>query len=127
MHARELHLFGYNEFGAPTWHSVVAKDQVAPAIDSYTGIGFRAAVFGNTVQLLTLENINKKSDLYVRRMNAQTGVISAPERLKLNVADDQQLAYGKDFSAWLNEKTIIGVSRPSKKSAALQLDKIVVK
>ena len=127
VHARELHLFGYNEFGAPTWHNIVAKDQVAPAIDSYTGIGFRAAVFGGTVQLLTLENLNKKSDLYLRKVNAQTGVISAPERLKLNVADDQQLAYVKDFTAWLNEKTIIGVSRPSKKSAALQLDKIVVK
>ena len=127
VHARELHMFGYNEFGAPTWHSIVAKDQVAPAIDSYTGIGFRTAVFGGTVQLLTLENINKKSDLYLRRVNAQTGVVSAPERLKLNVADDQQLAYVKDFSAWLNEKTIVGVSRPSKKSAALQLDKIVVK
>jgi hypothetical protein len=127
MHARELHVFGYNEFGAPTWHSIVAKDQVAPAVDSYTGIGFRAAVFGGMVQLLTLENINKKSDLYLRRVNAQTGVVSAPERLKLNVADDQQLAYVKDFTAWLNEKTIIGVSRPSKKSAALQLDKIVMK
>ncbi|WP_460499578.1 hypothetical protein [Hymenobacter agri] len=127
VHARELHLFGYNEFGAPTWHSIVAKDQVAPAVDSYTGIGFRAAVFGGTVQLLTLENINKKSDLYLRKVNAQTGVISPPERLKLNVADDQQLAYVKDFTTWLNEKTIIGVSRPSKKSAALQLDKIVVK
>ena len=127
VHARELHLFGYNEFGAPTWHSIVAKDQIAPAIDSYTGIGFRAAVFGGTVQLLTLENLNKKSDLYLRRVNAQTGVVSAPERLKLNVADDQQLAYVKDFTTWLNEKTIIGVSRPSKKSAALQLDKIVVK
>ena len=127
VHARELHVFGYNEFGAPTWHSIVAKDQVAPAVDSYTGIGFRAAVFGGTVQLLTLENINKKSDLYLRRVNAQTGVVSAPERLKLNVADDQQLAYVKDFTAWLNEKTIIGVSRPSKKSAALQLEKIVLK
>ena len=127
VHARELHVFGYNEFGAPTWHSIVAKDQVAPAVDSYTGIGFRAAVFGSTVQLVTLENINKKSDLYLRRINAQTGVVSAPERLKLNVADDQQLAYVKDFTAWLNEKTIIGVSRPSKKSAALQLEKIVVK
>ena len=127
VHARELHVFGYNEYGAPTWHSIVAKDQVAPAVDSYTGIGFRAAVFGNTVQLLTLENINKKSDLYLRRINAQTGVVSAPERLKLNVADDKQLAYVKDFTAWLGEKAIIGVSRPSKKSAALQLDKIVVK
>ena len=127
VHARELHLFGYNEFGAPTWHSIVAKDQVAPAVDSYTGIGFRAAVFGGTVQLLTLENIDKKSDLYLRRVNAQTGVVSAPELLKLNVADDQSLAYVKDFTAWLSEKSIIGVSRPSKKSAALQLEKIVLK
>ena len=73
------------------------------------------------------KTLDKKSDLYLRRINAQTGVVSAPERLKLNVADDQQLAYVKDFTAWLDEKTIIGVSRPSKKSAALQLDKIVVK
>ncbi|MBF9221846.1 hypothetical protein [Hymenobacter ruricola] len=127
VHARELHLFGYNEFGAPTWHSLVAKDQVAPAVDAYTGIGFRAAVFGNTLQLLTLENLNKKSDLYLRRVNTQTGVVGAPERLKLNVADDQQLAYVKDFTTWLNEKTIVGVSRPSKKSAALQLEKIVAR
>ncbi|GAB3581256.1 hypothetical protein [Hymenobacter daeguensis] len=127
VHARELHVFGYNEFGAPTWHSIVAKDQVAPAVDAYTGIGFRAAVFGSTVHLLTLETIDKKSDLYLRRVNAQTGIISPPERLKLNVADDQHLAYVKDFTTWLNEKTIVGVSRPSKKSAALQLEKIVVK
>ena len=127
VHARELHLFGYNEFGSPAWHRIVAKDQVAPGGDAYTGIGFRAAVFNNTVQLLTLENIEKKSDLYLRRVNTQTGVVSAPECLKLSVADDQQLAYVKDFTAWLGEKTIIGVSRPSKKSAALQLEKITIK
>ncbi|GAA4366430.1 hypothetical protein GCM10023185_37560 [Hymenobacter saemangeumensis] len=127
VHARELHVFGYNEFGAPTWHSIVPKDQVAPAVDAYTGIGFRAASFGNTVHILTLENLNKKSDLYLRRLNVRTGVLSAPERLKLNVADDQSLAYVKDFTAWLDEKTIIGVSRPNKKSKALQLNKIVVK
>ena len=54
-------------------------------------------------------------------------MVGPAERLKLNVADDQQLAYVKDFTTWLGEKTIIGVSRPSKKSAALQLEKIVVK
>jgi len=127
VHARELHVFGYNEFGVPKWHNIVGKDQVAPGVDAYTGIGFRAAVFGNTVQLLTLENLNKKSDLYLRRLNVQTGVVSPPERLKLNVADDQQLAYVKDFTVWLGEKTIVGVSRPNKKSKALQLNKIVVK
>lgn len=127
VHARELHLFGYTEFGQPKWRTIVAKDQVAPAVDSYTGIGFRAAVFGNTVQLLTLENISKKSDLYLRKVNALSGAVTPPERLKLNVADDKSLAYVKDFTAWLGEKTIVGVSRPSKKSAALQLEKIVVK
>ncbi len=127
VHARELHLFGYTEFGLPKWHSIVAKDQAAPAVDAYTGIGFRAAVFEGTVQLLTLETINKKSDLYLRYVNAQTGVVTPPERLKLNVADDQNLAYVKDFTAWLGPKTIVGVSRPNKKSAALQLEKIVVK
>ncbi|WP_206599814.1 hypothetical protein [Hymenobacter glacialis] len=127
VHARELHVFGYNEYGQPNWNSIIAKDQKAPAVDGYTGIGFRAAVFGNKVQVVTLETINKKSDLYLRNINAQTGVVSPAERLKLNVADDQQLAYVKDFTTWLGEKTIIGVSRPSKKSAALQLEKIVVK
>lgn len=124
VHARELHVFGYSSFVAPTWHLIVPKDQVAPAIDSYTGIGFRAAVFGEDVQLLTLENIGGKSDLYLRHLQARTGVLSAPQRLKLNVANDQQLAYVKDFTTWLGPKTIIGVSRPNKKTAALQLNEV---
>ena len=60
-------------------------------------------------------------------MQVPTGVISPPQRLKLNVANDQQLAYVKDFTAWLGPKTIIGVSRPSKKSAALQLNEVKTK
>ncbi len=127
VHARELHVFGYTSFVAPPWHLVVPKDQVAPAVDSYTGIGFRAAVFGEDVQLLTLETIAGKSDLYLRHLQARNGVLGQPQRLKLNVANDQQLAYVKDFTTWLGPKEIIGVSRPSKKSAALQLEKIVLK
>jgi hypothetical protein len=127
VHARELHAFGYNAFVTPTWHLVVPKDQVAPAIDSYTGIGFRAAVFGEDVQLLTLENIGGKSDLYLRHLQARTGVLGALQHLKLNVANDQQLAYVKDFTTWLGPKEIIGVSRPSKKSAALQLNEVKLK
>lgn len=50
-----------------------------------------------------------------------------PQRLRLSVADDQQLAYAKDFTAWLDVKDFIGVSRPSRKSAALRLDQISVK
>ncbi len=127
VHARELYLFGYSSFVAPIWHVVVPKDQVAPAIDSYTGIGLRAATFGEEVQLLTLENIAGKSDLYLRQLQAPTGVLSAPQRLKLNVANDQQLAYVKDFTTWLGPKIIIGVSRPNKKSAALQLNEVKLK
>ncbi len=127
VHARELHVVGYTSFVAPPWHLVVPKDQVAPAIDSYTGIGFRAAVFGDDVQVLTLETIAGKSDLYLRHLQARTGTVSQPQRLKLNVANDQQLAYVKDFTTWLGPKEIIGVSRPSKKSAALQLNEVKLK
>lgn len=127
VHARELHLFGYNEYLSPAWHSLLPKDQVAPAVDAYTGIGFRAAAFGPDVQLLTLETLDKKSDLYLRNINGVTGAIGVPQRLKLSVADDQQLAYVKDFTTWIDAKNIIGVSRPSKKSAALRLNKVSLK
>ena len=127
VHARELHVFGYGTFVTPTWHLLLPKDQVAPAIDSYTGIGLRATVFGEDVQLLTLETLAGKSDLYLRHLHARTGVLSQPQRLKLNVANDQQLAYVKDFTTWLGPKEIIGVSRPNKKSAALQLNEVKLK
>ena len=127
VHARELHLFGYNEFMTPSWHTILSKDQVAPAVDAYTGIGFRAATFGNDVQVLTLETLNKKSDLYLHSINGQTGTIGQPLRLKLNVADDQSLAYVKDFTTWLDSKTVVGTSRPNKKSAALRLNRVSLK
>ncbi|TGD78284.1 hypothetical protein [Hymenobacter wooponensis] len=126
-HTRELHLFGYNEYQAPTWHSIIAKDQVAPAAEGFSSISYRAAVFGQDVQFVTWEKIKNKSDLYLRRVNAQTGVVQEPKALGLNVAADQNPSYVKDFTTWLDPKTIIGVSRPNKKSAALMLNKIVVK
>jgi hypothetical protein len=127
VHARELHLFGYTEFQLPEWHSIIAKDQVASPAEAFAGIGYRTAVFGPEINILTQEKLNGKSDLYLRRVNAQTGVVQPAKGLGLNVANDQQLAYVKDFTAWLDAKTIVGVSRPSKKSAALQLNKIAVK
>ncbi|RSK30109.1 hypothetical protein [Hymenobacter metallilatus] len=126
-HTRELHLFGYNEFQSPTWHSILAKDQVAPAAEGFSSIGYRAAVFGQDVQIVTWEKIKNKSDLYLRRLNVQSGVVSEPKGLGLNVAADQNPSYVKDFTAWLDAKTIVGVSRPNKKTAALMLNKIVVK
>lgn len=126
-HTRELHLFGYNEFQSPSWHSIIAKDQVAPAAEGFSSIGYRAAVFGQDIQFVTWEKIKNKSDLYVRRVNAQTGVVQDPKGLGLNVASDQNPSYVKDFTSWLDAKTLVGVSRPSKKSAALMLNKIVIK
>jgi hypothetical protein len=127
VHARELHLFGYDEFRLPAWHATIPKDQVATPAEAFAGIGYRAAVFGPEIQIITQEKLKGKSDLYLRRVNAQTGVVQPVKGLGLNVANDQQLAYVKDFTAWLDDKTIIGVSRPSKKSAALQLNKIAIK
>ncbi|WP_303312380.1 hypothetical protein [Hymenobacter sp. BT730] len=127
VHARELHLFGYNQFQTPTWNTIIAKDQVASPAEGFAGIGYRMATFGNQLEIVTQEKIKGKSDLYLRRVDARTGVVSEPKKLGLNVAADQNLAYVKDFTTWLDAKTIIGVSRPNKKSAALMLNKIVVK
>ena len=126
-HTRELLLFGYNEFLSPSWHNFIAKNQVAPAAEGFSSIGYRASVFGPDLQFVTWEKIKNKSDLYLRRVNAQTGVVQEPKALGLNVAADQNPSYVKDFTAWLDPKTLIGVSRPNKKSAALMLNKIVVK
>ncbi|KAA9331572.1 hypothetical protein F0P96_15155 [Hymenobacter busanensis] len=127
VRARELHVFGYNEFQSPTWHSIIAKNQQAPITESFTGIGYRAAAIGNDVQVVTLEKLKDKTDLYLRKIAGLTGVVSEPKGIGLNVANDQQLAYVKDFTTWLDDKTMIVVTRPSKKSAALQLNKLVFK
>ncbi|GGG46637.1 hypothetical protein GCM10011378_23530 [Hymenobacter glacieicola] len=126
-HTRELHLFGYNEFQTPSWRRIIAKDQVAPAAEGFSSIGYRATVFGPDIQVVTWEKIKNKSDLYLRRVNAQTGAVQEPKGLGLNVAADQNPSYVKDFTTWLDGKTIIGVSRPSKKSASLMLNKIAIK
>ena len=127
VRSQELHVFGYNEFLTPAWHTLITKDQVAPPAEAFASIGFRASVFGADLQLLTEETIKAKSDLYVRHLNVLTGVVREPQGLGLKVATDQNLAYVKDFTAWLDAKTILSVSRPSKKSAALMLNKIVEK
>lgn len=126
-HTRELHLFGYNEFLTPTWHRIIGKDQVAPAAEGFSSIGYRAALFGPELQVVTWEKIKNKSDLFLRRVNVLNGTVQEPKGLSLNVASDQNPSYVKDFTTWLDPKTIIGVSRPNKKSAALMLNKIVVK
>jgi len=127
IHSQELHLFGYNEFLAPRWHTIINKNQVAPPAEAFTSIGFRAAAFGPDLQILTEETIKAKSDLYVRHVALTTGAVQEPKGLGLKVATDHNLSYVKDFTVWPDATTIIGVSRPSKKSAALMLNKIIVK
>ena len=125
--AREIHLFSYDEFLNPTWHSIVNKNQVAPASEGFTGISYKATVNGNELQLITLETLNNKTDLFSRKINIKDGTTAAPQPLKLNISSNKPLAYLKDFTAWLNENTLVAVFKPSRKSKALQLSRITIK
>ncbi len=125
--AKELLLFGYNEFGAPTWHSALWKNQQAPADEGYAGISYRAHVQGTTVHLVALETIGKKTDLYDHSFSALTGKMLPLRPLGLNVAPGQAVNYVKDFTTWLDAKTLFAVSRPAKNAATLTLNKIVLK
>lgn len=126
-YAKEVLLFGYNEFSAPTWHGVLWKNQQAPAEEGYSGIGYKAHVQGTTVHLLTLETLNKKADLYDHPFSALTGKPMPVRALGLNVAAGQAANYVKDFTAWLDARTVLAVSRSAKKATTLNLSRIVLK
>ncbi len=126
-YAKEVLLFGYNEFSAPTWHGVLWKNQQAPAEEGYAGIGYKAQVQGTTIHLLTLETLNKKADLYDHPFSALTGKPLPVRALGLNVTTSQPVSYVKDFTAWLDARTVLAVSRPAKKSNTLNLNRIVLK
>ncbi len=125
--AREVHLFAYDEFMNKAWNSVLMKYQKAPAYEAFTGISYKAQLFGNNLHLLTLEELNGKYDLYLRSISTSTGTVQAPKAVGLNVANDKSIAYVKDFTAWLNERNIITVVRPTKKAKGLQLSRILLK
>ena len=125
--ARELHLFAYDEFLNLAWRSFIMKNQVSPPEEGFSGISFKATYQSGNLNLLTLETLNGKTDLYSRNINTRTGAGDVIVPIGLNVANDKAVAYIKDFSAWLNPKTLIVVSRPSKKSASLQLNRISLK
>jgi hypothetical protein len=125
--AREIHLFTYDEFMNPTWHSMLNKNQVAPASEGFTGISYKANVAGNELQLITLETLNGKTDLFSRKINIKDGTTAPPKPLKVNVATNQPLAYLKDFTAWLTDNTIVAVFKTSRKSKALKLSTITFK
>ncbi|GAA4426494.1 hypothetical protein GCM10023188_08600 [Pontibacter saemangeumensis] len=125
--ANELHLFTYDEYMGAAWNSVLMKHQQAPADEAFSSISFSSYLDGNTLHLLTLEELNGKNDLYLRQINTKTGEATAPKAVRLNVADDKDLAYVKDFTAWLSEKDIVAVVRPSRKADSLRLSRIQLK
>lgn len=125
--AKELLLFGYNEFGRPTWHSALWKNQQAPADEGYSGIGYRAHVQGTTLHLVTLEKLGKKTDLYDHAYSALTGKPLPLRHLGLNVSAELPVNYVKDFTTWLDAKTLLAVTLPAKKSKTLMLNRIILK
>lgn len=125
--AKELHLFNYDEYMGSAWSSLLLKHQQAPADEAFTGISYSAYVSGNKINLLTLEELKGKYDLYLRQIDTKTGQTTAPKAVGLNVASDKDLAYVKDFTAWLTDKNIITVVRPSKKAKGLRLSHIQLK
>ncbi|GGK84352.1 hypothetical protein ACD591_13435 [Rufibacter glacialis] len=126
-HAKEILLFAYNEYLQPTWNSVIIKNQVAPSTEGFAGISYSAHLVGNRLQLLTLETLKGKTDLYTRSIHLVTGAAEPPKAVGLNVANDKQVAFVKDFTTWLDERTITAVNRPSKASAGLRLSRITFK
>lgn len=125
--AKELHLFTYDEFLNLTWRSFIMKNQVGLPEEGFNGISYLARYISGSLQLLTLETINGKTDLYQRRLNAHTGAGENPRPLGLNLAGNKQLAYIKSFTAWLNDKTLVVVNRPADKATSLQLSKVIMK
>ncbi|MBF8965345.1 hypothetical protein I0P70_19005 [Pontibacter sp. FD36] len=126
-YAKEIHLFAYDQFMGTAWSSVLMKNQKAPADEAFTGISYRYHLAGNTLHLLTLEELNGKHDLYLRRIDTSTGKAEAPKAAGLNVAKGEDTAYVKDFTAWLGEKDLVVVVRPSKKANSLQLRRLQIK
>ncbi|WP_026462065.1 hypothetical protein [Adhaeribacter aquaticus] len=125
--AKEMHLFAFDDFLNPTWHSVINKSQKAAASEGFSSISYKANLVENSLQVVTLEALNGKTDLYSRKINLRNGATDAPKPMGLGITSTEGLPYVKDFTTWLNEKTLIAVVRPSKKSMGLQLIKITLK
>lgn len=125
--AKEMLLFAYTEYMGADWNSVLMKHQEAPAEDAFSGISYSAYLNGNNLSLLTLEELNGKYDLYLRQIDTKTGQTSEPKGVRLNVANDKELAYVKDFTAWFSDKDVSVVVRPKKRDASLKLYHIQLK
>jgi hypothetical protein len=125
--AKAMHLFTYDEYLNLAWRSFIIKNQVAPPEEGFSGISYSSKLVNGMLHILTLETLNNKTDLYLRRINPHNGAGENPKTLGLNLANDKSLSYIKDFTTWLADNSLIVVSLPSKKSASLQLSKIGMK
>jgi hypothetical protein len=126
-YAKELHLFTYDEYMNTAWSSVLQKHQQAPPEQAFSSISYRTYLNGNTLHVLTLEDLQSKYDLYLRQIDTGTGKITSPKAIGLNIANGKPLAYVKDFTAWLTDKKIVTVTRVGKKSTDLKLSLIQLK
>ncbi|MBC5775926.1 hypothetical protein H8S95_17760 [Pontibacter sp. KCTC 32443] len=125
--AKEMLLFAYDEYMNSAWSSVLMKHQQASAEDVFSGISYSAYMNGNTLSLLTLEELEGKYDLYLRQIDTKTGETTPAKGVRLNVANDKELAYVKDFTAWFSDKDVTVVVRPKKREAGLRLHHIQLK
>ncbi|MHA6249787.1 hypothetical protein ACXYMU_17720 [Pontibacter sp. CAU 1760] len=117
----ELHVFAYDEYMDSAWNGVLMKHQQAPAQEGFSSISFSSSLDGTTLNLLTLEKLNGKTDLYLRQLNTTNGTIAPPKTLDLQIADTPRPAYVKDFTAWLSGKELVTVVRPAKNADKLRL------
>ena len=122
--AQEMHLFAYDDFLNPTWHSIIDKNQSAPAAAGFTGISYKSQLFGQELQILTMETRNGKTDLFNRTINLKNGTSEKLQALGLQLNSNSEAPYLKDYTAWLNAKTIMAVTNPAKKSGILQLSRL---
>lgn len=119
--ARELHLFAYDEYMNNAWQSLLMKRQQAPASEGFTAISYSPYLSGTTLQLLTLETIRDRRDLYLRHINTSNGQASTAQAVGIQVAAKGQLAHVKSFTHWLSGKEFVTVARTAKQPEQLQL------
>lgn len=117
----ELHVFAYDEYMDSAWNGILMKHQQAPAQEGFSSISFSSFLDGTTLNLLTLEKLDGKADLYLRQLNTANGTIAPPKTLDLQIADTTRPAYVKDFTAWLSGKELVTVARPAKNADKLRL------
>jgi len=125
--AQEMHLFAYDSFLNPAWHSVIDKNQSAPPAAGFAGISYRSQLWGQELQILTLETRNGKTDLFNRTINLKNGTSGKLQALGLQLNSNDETTYLKDYTAWLNAKTLVSVTKATKKTGTLQLSRLTFK